>query len=166
MKTTIFLFLTFTVFAVLNYAIFEKEQIRNNGETVYLQLAPVDPRSLMQGDYMRLRYAIEREVKPAAASQQPKRGHLVVALDENSVARFVRFHEGEELQKGEKLLRYHRQASRIRIVPDSFFFQEGHAKYYRDARFGQFKLSNNGGHLLVGLASEELRPIEPKEESN
>ena len=60
MKKTIFIASTLLVFAAFNYGIFQKEEIKANGETVLLELAPVDPRSLMQGDYMRLRYAIER----------------------------------------------------------------------------------------------------------
>jgi len=32
-------------------------------QVVYLELAPVDPRSLIQGDYMALRFALARECK-------------------------------------------------------------------------------------------------------
>ena len=38
------------VLAAVNYSIYGKEEIVRSGETVYLELAPVDPRSLMQGD--------------------------------------------------------------------------------------------------------------------
>jgi len=30
----------------------EKESIKHNGEVIYLDLMPRDPRALMQGDYM------------------------------------------------------------------------------------------------------------------
>ena len=39
-----------------NWSVYQKEQTLKDGQLVLLQLAPVDPRSLMQGDYMRLNY--------------------------------------------------------------------------------------------------------------
>ena len=41
-----------------NWSVYKKEQILKDGRLVLLQLVPVDPRSLMQGDYMRLNYHI------------------------------------------------------------------------------------------------------------
>lgn len=42
----------------VDYSIYGKERVIRDGETVYLELAPVDPRSLMQGDYMALRFRL------------------------------------------------------------------------------------------------------------
>ena len=162
MKKTIFIVLTLALFAVLNYAIYEKERLKANGETVYLELAPVDPRSLMQGDYMRLRYAVENSISRELALQQKKRGYIVIAPDENRVARFVRFHTSEALQAGEKLLHYQNSNGNVRVVPDSFLFQEGHAKYYQGAKYGEFKFDNRDRHILVGLASENRTPLAAK----
>lgn len=39
-----------------NWSIYQKEQTLRDGQLVLFELAPVDPRSLMQGDYMNLRY--------------------------------------------------------------------------------------------------------------
>lgn len=39
------------------------------GDTLLLRLAPRDPRSLLQGDYMALRYAMAAEVSHAAEAQ-------------------------------------------------------------------------------------------------
>ena len=41
----------------LNWSIYQKEQTLRDGQLVLFELAPVDPRSLMQGDYMSLRYS-------------------------------------------------------------------------------------------------------------
>ena len=46
------------VLAVANYAIVDKERVIAHGRTVYVALAPVDPRSLMQGDYMALNFRV------------------------------------------------------------------------------------------------------------
>lgn len=141
------------VLAGLNFGIYQKEQIKQNGEIVFLELAPVDPRSLMQGDYMALRYAIESDARKDASFEQKKLGKLVISTNENAVANYVRFYEGEALQENEKLMRYKKQHS-VNIVPDSFFFQEGHAKYYESAKYGMFKFADPDNYLLVGLADE------------
>ena len=51
----------------MNHSIVAKEHIRANGERIYLELAPVDPHSLMQGDYMALRFAIARDISTEAS---------------------------------------------------------------------------------------------------
>ena len=160
MRTKLMIALAVLVFAVLNFGIYEKQQIIDNGEVVLLELAPVDPRSLMQGDYMALRYAIERST-PVTEQQaeQKKRGYMVIKPDEKNVARFVRFHAGEDLKAGERLLRFHKNFSSVQIVPDSFLFQEGHAKHYEDAKYGVFKFDEGDNRLLVGLATEDGKTI-------
>src|SRR5205814_1169989 len=40
------------VLGAVNYSIVAKESIKANGEAIYLDLTPIDPRSLVQGDYM------------------------------------------------------------------------------------------------------------------
>ncbi len=49
----------------------------------------------------------------------------------------------------------------MRIGPESFFFQEGHANYYNDARDGELRVSPAGDVLLVGLRGEELESLGP-----
>ena len=40
------------------FNIIKNESILNDGKTVLLELRPVDPRSIMQGDYMALRFSL------------------------------------------------------------------------------------------------------------
>ena len=49
------------VIVVLVGLVVGKERVLARGTPVLLELAPVDPRSLMQGDYMVLDYAVSRE---------------------------------------------------------------------------------------------------------
>lgn len=160
MKKIIFIVSSLLVFAVFNYGIYQKEQIKAHGETVFLELAPVDPRSLMQGDYMQLRYAIERGQNYQMPEQ---RSYMVVALDPYKVGKFKRFYQGEPLASNEKLLHYHNQYGGIRIVPDSFMFQEGQAERYAHAKYGVFRFDNQGNHILVGLADDRLQVIQPNQ---
>lgn len=143
--------------------VIQKEAVLSDGTTILLRLAPVDPRSLMQGDYMDLRYAVAREVG-ARAEAWPRDGRLVVRLDERGVARFVeRWTEGRRLGPDEHLLRYRVRPGAwgdgLRLGAESFFFQEGHADRYRDARYGELKVAEDGESVLVGLRGEDLEPL-------
>ena len=155
--------LTIVILVLFNFSIYDRERTIAHGETLFLELAPVDPRSLMQGDYMQLRYAVEREALTVPMPHLQRRGYLVIRGDSDSVATFVRFHDGEELGPNEKLLRFHKQYGQVRIVPDAFFFQEGHAEFYEGARYGVFRFDDRGRHLLVGLADAGRALIEPRE---
>ena len=45
------------------------------------------------------------------------------------------------------------------IGPDAFFFEEGTAVQYEQARYGEFRLQPDGATLLVGLRDQALKPI-------
>src|SRR5256885_8099210 len=47
--------------AVVNTGIWQKQQLIASGQPVFIEIAPVDPRSLMQGDYMRLNFRVPGE---------------------------------------------------------------------------------------------------------
>ncbi|MDE0659230.1 MAG: GDYXXLXY domain-containing protein [Gammaproteobacteria bacterium] len=160
-RTTVAIGLTVAILVLFNISIIDREKTISNGKTLFLELAPVDPRSLMQGDYMRLRYVVEDSVPDGVLKDHEKRGYLVLRGDSANVARFVRVHDGESHRQDERLVRFHRQFGRIRIVPDSFFFQEGHGELYEDAQYGMFRFGERDRYLLVGLADTNRVPIEP-----
>lgn len=87
--------------------------------------------------------------------------NMVVTVDQNKVGKFKRFYDGGGLAANEKLLYYHNQHERLRIVPNSFMFQEGHAKFYEKAKYGVFKFDAKGSHILVGLADNKMQMIQP-----
>lgn len=129
----------------------QKEYLLANGRPVLLELAPVDPRSLMQGDYMTLNYAITRE-QGWDNEARPRDGNLVLKLDEQGVGRFVRFHQpGSALGPEEFLLRYRVRDGRVRLGAEAFFFQEGHAERYEAAKYGEVRVASSGSSVLVGL---------------
>lgn len=147
------------VLVVPNALVLHKERLLADGTPVLLELAPVDPRSLIQGDYMRLDYAITRQI---ADSQRrwPATGEIVIARDENGVARFVRRHDGRTpLGPREHLLTYRRRGGRIRVGTDAFHFQEGQAQRYQGARYGEVRVSPSGTSVLVGLRDSTRTPL-------
>lgn len=164
-RTTGFALACLLVLCAFGGIVMEKEQLIANGRTVLLELAPADPRSLMQGDYMRLRYKEARDMLPRGDQgfPLPRRGYAVMAVDGDNVARYRRIYNGvEKLQYGEFLLRFHARYGGGEFVPDSFFFQEGMARDFQPARYGIFKVGDDGKSVLTGLAGEDRVKIEPK----
>jgi uncharacterized membrane-anchored protein len=142
-----------------NYSVKVKEGLMEEGQLVLLELAPVDPRSLMQGDYMDLRYKISEDV---VYDSLPARGYCIVRLNEMGVASKVRFQKDlAPLGSGEHPIRYTLPDQwRISIGAESFFFQEGAAEKFEQAKYGGLKIDRKGNSLLVGLYNEQLRKIE------
>jgi len=151
------------VLGVANYTIWQKEQIRTGGREVLLELAPVDPRSLIQGDYMMLRYA--PAVFPSREESGLDKGTLVLELDPDGVGTFARIDDGTPLAPNEIRLKFRTvsQWGEYGIGAESFFFQEGHAEHYANARYGMVRVDESGDSVLVGLADENGERIEPPE---
>ena len=141
-----------------NFSIFEKEKTLKNGQLILLKLAPVDPRSLMQGDYMTLRYEISEGTDVKNLS---KRGYCVVKLNQYNVAEKVRFQkEQKPLNAGEFLIRYSASDSwNVNIGAESYFFQEGEAEKFEKAKYGGLKTDDKGNSVLIGLYNENLKLI-------
>jgi uncharacterized membrane-anchored protein len=152
------------VLAIVNFEIYKKEQLLVKGQTVLIRLVPRDPRSLMQGDYMVLRYQIAR-ILPELNSFKAKEGYLVIELDDNQVAQFKRVYDKQTpLGENELLLQFRKRRYQVRIGAESFFFQEGHAKYYNNARYGELRVAPSGKSVLVGLRDAEFKQLGQKME--
>lgn len=160
---------------LVNVSIVNKERLLADGRVVYLELAPVDPRSLMQGDYMALRFRIADSVRPALKKLESDRGGglqpapelettdgcIVAALDERLVAGFQRLDDGQPLAANEVKLCYRVREGGLRFATNAFFFQEGHATLYEAAVYGEFRVTGNGDLLLTGLRGKDLQRLGP-----
>lgn len=127
-KPIIFLNLA-VILLIVGIETFKKEKVRETGELVLFPLVPVDPRSLLQGDYMQLAYDITRSNFTEDLSSS---GYIVFSLDENKVAKFVRFqNEPEPTAEQERKIKYHRHDSGISFGAEEFFSRKGPAKNLR-----------------------------------
>ena len=155
------------ILALVNWSIWSKERHLAEGEVVFLELAPVDPRSLMQGDYMALRFALANRVWSARYASQyagderdTADGYVVVRLDAQRVGHFERLGSPTTpLADDEMLLRYRLRNGQVQFATDAFFFQEGHAERYEPARYGQFRVNEKGEPLLVALHDAGLERL-------
>lgn len=150
------------ILATVNRQIMEKEEILRDGEVVLLQLAPVDPRSLLQGDYMALNYAMARPVLQAADSADADDGYVVIELDEMRAATFVELYTGRTLEQGQQLLRYRKRGGMVRLASDAYFFEEGQGHAYSAARYGELRVSGDGEAVLTGLRDESGQRLGPE----
>jgi uncharacterized membrane-anchored protein len=156
------------VLGAVNFAWIGKARIIAEGREVLVALAPVDPRSLMQGDYMALRFEIATEIQQrlsgseAAASDDPRVaahegafGRAPIRLDEKGVARLDWASDSPQL-----ILRYRLRDRRVWLGTNAFFFEEGEVERYRSARFGVFRLDPDTGEaVLTGLADEAFQRL-------
>ncbi len=154
------------VFGALNFAIVAKERIQREGERVYLTLAPVDPRSLMQGDYMALRFALvqalernnERGAVGNAVHSPPREGETrfaEVVLDANHVASLAEVDAAARIK-----LRYRIRNGHVWLGTNAFFFEEGSADRFSGARYGEFRVDRQSGEaVLVGLRDAALKAL-------
>lgn len=153
----------FIAIVAINVNINKKQQLIESGEVLLLKLAPVDPRSLMQGDYMRLRFDIEREIIKATDlwnqdnTFKIAKGLVIVEKDINSIATYVAIYQDQALTENQRLIPFKIRGRKVIFTTNAFYFQEGKASHFQKSRYGEFKLSKAGEILLVHMVDEDLK---------
>lgn len=132
--------------------IYQKEAALQSGVDVILELAPVDPRSLMQGDYMQLRYRLASKI----LSEAQDKGLAYVTLDSRGVALDIDLVKG-----GDKVALRYQKNYQVSFGVENYFFQEGQAEVFEKARYGKLKVAKDGTPILVCLLDENLNVIAP-----
>ena len=151
---------------VANIAIADKEHTIANGQKVYVPLAPMDPRSLMQGDYMRLDFTLPPpnetiDLRNAGVEGLlGSRPYAVGRLDARGVVAWERMEKYDTpLSPGEFRIQLTPKDGDWTLVTDAWYFAEGDASLWEKARFGEFRVQPDGKALLVGMADDQLVPI-------
>jgi uncharacterized membrane-anchored protein len=134
------------VLGAVNWSIYAKERIKTHGERILLELAPVDPRSLMQGDYMALRFALAGQIQSEVSGTAPLR------IDEQGVARLALNPLADSPR-----IRYRIRHGQVWLGTNAYFFEEGSAERYAGARYGEFRLDRDTGEaVLVGMVAADF----------
>jgi uncharacterized membrane-anchored protein/uncharacterized membrane protein len=151
------------ILAVVNVTIWQREALLADGRVVLLELAPVDPRSLMQGDYMALNFAVGDALRPRWDSVEhdlTDDGYVVLALDAQGVGKTVRTQdEAQPLQGEEVAVRYRIRKGDVRVITNAYFFPEGQGDHYAQARYGEVRVGQDGTALLLRLLDGDRRPL-------
>lgn len=142
------------VLVAINASIWQKEKLISTGEPVLVELGPADPRSLLQGDFMRLWFTL-----PDLAVVKGGNRKVVGQRNARGVTQLTRVDDGAPLKPGELRIDLVKKNGGWTLVTDAWYFAEGDAKRWEDARYGEFRVEPSGKALLVGLRDANLRPI-------
>ena len=150
--------------ALVNFSIWQKEDLIARGDKVCVELASVDPRSLMQGDFMRLNYRVPQPTDDDLHQRLTlARPHVVARIDARGVATLQRVVSANApLAAGEMRIELTPKGERWMLVSDAWFFRDGDGKRWEAARYGEFRVTPDGKALLVGLADAQLQAISAK----
>ena len=154
-KKHILAFALLFVIVTVGVVAFLISKANNNGTEILLKLAPVDPRSLIQGDYMALDYELMWEIRYKGDYK-----FVVVTVDDNRVATFNRLQNDSTQNANELLLRYKRDGNKISLGAEHFFFNADSVEKYQQAEYGLIKVDNQGRCCLVGVCDNDKRLIE------
>ncbi len=145
---------------LINLAIVRSEAQLRNGQAFYLELAPVDPRSLLQGDYMALNYAIANQLLDQWSEQMAHAAWVELRLDERQVAIEPELSASLPAPSPDHVvLRVRKDGRRVLLATDGYFFEEGQGQRYEAARYGLFRSDGVDKALLAELVDENLQAL-------
>ena len=176
MKRISELIISILVIGVIIYAFqvkADRDQLILTGKEILLELAPVDPLSLLQGQYMIINFALERE-KIEVKEEDINSGkvwfsaRIVLRYNESGVANFNRLEDDQLLAANEILFKIKARRRRengseyfyrIDVEQESFLFKENTEKIYETAKYGVFRVNQDGDYVLVDLADKDLKRL-------
>ena len=138
---------------IANVSIVQKEAVAAAGTTLFVELEPIDPRSLMQGDYMGLSFKIGN-LPDADVAERPRA--LVGTRDERGVWTVERADDATPLQPDEIKINLSGTAPHPIFVTNAWSFKEGEAKRWQAARFGELRVKPDGSAVLIGMRGQNL----------
>lgn len=165
MRKTIYIVTLVLALVAVNWSIYQKEQLLEHGQVVLLKLAPVDPRSLMQGDYMVLNFELSEDVIRELADKGMRDrysaavdGFVNIELDSNRVAQFVST-STERSPSSQIALQFRLSSGQVKFATNAYFFQEGRAEELDTAAYGEFRVAEDGELLLLALRDMDFNQL-------
>ena len=143
--------------SILGYQVLSNDKLLSEGKVITLELAPVDPRSLIQGDYVRLQY----QIGTVELSEERNKGRAYLLLKENEVG----------IYQTTKILNRKIDPTKISLAADeviitgkyngydqiifgieSYFVPEGTGlEVERNAKFAKVAVSKKGDSILLSV---------------
>ncbi len=137
---------------VIGYQTVRSETLLATGASIKLKLAPVDPRSLLQGDYVMLNY----DISTPFSQDNWNRGKVKVVLTPGSQGVYIAdrlYQDGEKLSNHEVILNGQWNGSRIQYGIENYFIPEGTGRNVeQNAHYAYIRVSQNGDALLERLS--------------
>ena len=193
LSTLVILLTSCCTLGYVNYLAFSQYALRHSADSVFLELAPIDPLSLFTGQYMNVSFSAEGSRLSVDQVQSGLQGGAVGVfdLDDRGIGELkevagLRPTEEQRRAWNEKygldgyiLFQLRVSPARRNLKPDSdrreefkvyidqrqFSFEENTEYKYRDARYGFFRVQPNGQYTLIDLADANLRLLSPQSAS-
>jgi uncharacterized membrane-anchored protein/uncharacterized membrane protein len=148
-------------FAFIGYQVWSSESILTQGKTVKLELEPVDPRSLLQGDYVQLGYTISRLGSPDLLVGENIR--VVLRMQENGLYEYSGYYEqagvwnkpyqadpNDVIINGRTI-----GGDRVEYGIENYFVPEGTGlELERTAKYSYVKVGKKGDAILESLSAK------------
>lgn len=157
----------------LNYKVQQFEDVLATGKPVVLKIAPVDPRSLMQGDYMALSYAILNDIRAnlnesedgvilAKEKKHPSKVYALIHQDEQGVATLCRVEDSLPNDFKDCVANVYLPVNNFKWLPElpsqEYFFAEGKGQHYAQAEYAEYRFKD-GILLLARLLDKDLKAL-------
>lgn len=155
-------------FVIIGGQIIKSEIILNNGETVKIKIAPVDPRSLMQGDYITLEYDISHlsDVYDSDGEKSLPEGKVNVVLRENdegiyNLAGYYQVHgkwnKEYHAKKGDVIIagKFDGYGSNIKYGIENYFVEEETGwNLQQKVKYAFVKIGKNGDAIVERITEK------------
>lgn len=155
--------------------IFKNEQHLKQSESIFIHLQPVDPRSLIQGDYMALNYQLNLTDLPKQGNRTYIPMNETVIQNKATILAYVELDAQHRVIKTSfdpRLLEMNPKTTHRIFLKNptnrldtlypasrSFLFAEGLAECYQVAQYAEFKVDQQGHTILASLRGEHLQDL-------
>ncbi|WP_336039366.1 GDYXXLXY domain-containing protein [Acinetobacter calcoaceticus] len=149
----------------------------HHSKSIFIELKPVDPRSILQGDYMALAYELNlQSLKALAESESDALDQVifnhssipakVIVDSQNRVVRTILGINNSYAGQSLILKNPENRFQALYPASRSFLFAEGLAQCYEKAKYAEFKVNPKGEAILFDLRGEQLQPLNCKQQKN
>ncbi len=164
-----------------------------NSQSIFVELAPIDPRSILQGDYMILNYElyfdtnIDDGTEASSEAVNDLQNWKILALDKHiqnhahplsyvlldEQRRVIQTRFDDNFIKADSqtslrlvLKNPSNQLQNLYPAANSFMFAEGLEPCYNKAKYAEIKVKENGLALLVDLVDQNLKSLNCENSKN
>lgn len=149
----------------------------HHSKSIFIELRPVDPRSILQGDYMALAYELNLQSLKALAGNESEALDRVIFNHSSVPAKVILDSQNRVVRTildtnnsfaGQSLILKNPENRLQALYPASrsFLFAEGLAQCYQKAKYAEFKVNTKGEAILFDLRGEGLQPLNCKQQKN
>lgn len=160
-KSLLLIIVVFLQLGFIGFQAASSEHALRSGTPIKLEIAPIDPRSMLQGDYVTLSYTIStlnaHDQTMMGVSDHPDKVKVVLKPDTHGVYQFNRaYEEGGAIASDEVVINGRWDGwGTVQYGIETYFVPEGTgADVQREARYAYVRVSSSGNAILERLSDQ------------